>query len=288
MICLNCKRQMPDDAPNCPNCGAPVMPEVQVGSEIRFRRWQRWFFYGVFIVMFLGTIGFAVKVYADNTALLNTMVELRNSLVSAQSELTNKDSQIQQTQGQISQIRSELTAKEAEIQQKTTEAQQVSAQKDALMREYDNFKANLSATNANVFNLLVQLGVGLSNEELWKIPVAEFNLDSGTDTDGDGLSDLVETAFGTDPNNPDTDGDSYNDKIETIRGYDPLTETRLSIDSTYANNQKGKILLQVEGNNEAWYVSPVDGKRYFLGRPMEVTANLEGDGETIETEDQES
>jgi hypothetical protein len=280
MICLNCKRQMPDDAPNCPNCGAPVMPEVQVGSEIRFRRWQRWFFYVVFIVMFLGAVGFAVKVYADNTTLLNTMIELRNSLVSAQGEITNKDTQIQQTQGQISQIRSELTAKEAEIAQKTTEAQQVSAQKDALMREYDNFKANLSATSANVFNLLVQLGVGLSNDELMKIPVADFNLDSGTDTDGDGLSDLVEVALGTNPNNPDTDGDGYTDKAEILAGYNPLREGRLSIDLNYANNQKGKILLQVEGNNEAWYVSPSDGKRYFLGRPMEVTANLEGNTAT--------
>ncbi len=30
---------------------------------------------------------------------------------------------------------------------------------------------------------------------------------------------------------------------------------------------KGYILLQVEDNGEAWYVSPVNGKRYYLGRP---------------------
>ena len=30
---------------------------------------------------------------------------------------------------------------------------------------------------------------------------------------------------------------------------------------------RGRILLQVESKGEAWYVNPVDGKRYFLGSP---------------------
>lgn len=33
---------------------------------------------------------------------------------------------------------------------------------------------------------------------------------------------------------------------------------------------KGKILLQVEENGEAWYVNPDDHKRYFLGRPADA------------------
>lgn len=32
----------------------------------------------------------------------------------------------------------------------------------------------------------------------------------------------------------------------------------------------GRIFLAVEQKGEAWYVSPVDGKRYFLGRPAEA------------------
>ena len=36
----------------------------------------------------------------------------------------------------------------------------------------------------------------------------------GLDTDGDGLPDAQEPAFGTDPKNPDTDGDGINDKAE--------------------------------------------------------------------------
>lgn len=34
----------------------------------------------------------------------------------------------------------------------------------------------------------------------------------------------------------------------------------------------GKFLLQVENNGEAWYVNPMDMKRYYLGRPHEAFA----------------
>lgn len=34
-----------------------------------------------------------------------------------------------------------------------------------------------------------------------------------------------------------------------------------------SSDLQGKILLQVEQNGEAWYVNPVDLKRYYLGRP---------------------
>ena len=37
-----------------------------------------------------------------------------------------------------------------------------------------------------------------------------------------------------------------------------------------ATKLKGKILLQVEKNGEAWYVSPKNEKRYFLGRPADA------------------
>ncbi|MBT5338711.1 hypothetical protein HN858_05435 [Candidatus Falkowbacteria bacterium] len=33
---------------------------------------------------------------------------------------------------------------------------------------------------------------------------------------------------------------------------------------------KGKILIQVEENGEAWYVYPLDLKRYYLGRPIDA------------------
>lgn len=43
-----------------------------------------------------------------------------------------------------------------------------------------------------------------------------------SDTDGDGLTDYFEiTVYKTDPLNPDTDGDGYKDGEEVINGYDP-------------------------------------------------------------------
>lgn len=35
---------------------------------------------------------------------------------------------------------------------------------------------------------------------------------------------------------------------------------------------QGKILLQVESAGEAWYLSPIDSKRYYLGRPGDAFA----------------
>jgi len=39
---------------------------------------------------------------------------------------------------------------------------------------------------------------------------------------------------------------------------------------TLAERLSGRILLQVEQNGEAWYVNPVDEKRYYLGRPSDA------------------
>jgi len=276
MICLNCKKQMPDDAPNCPNCGAPVIPQVQLGHEVKLRRWQRWFFYGVFILIFIGALGFALFVFAQNTALVSQLNEINSSLTqaktdldSAKSDLTNKDAQIQQSQSQLSQLQQELN-------QKTTQLQETSSKNQTMTAEYENVKAVISAVNANTFNTLIQMGVGISVADLSKIPVADYNLGSGNDADGDGLSDLAEIAFGTDINKADTDGDSYNDKQEIVNGYNPLGTGKYPLDIRFSNAQKGKILLSVQGTNEAWYVSPKDGKRYFLGRPEEAVKAIEG------------
>lgn len=44
---------------------------------------------------------------------------------------------------------------------------------------------------------------------------------SGSDKDGDGLTNTEEERYGTDPLNPDTDGDSYKDGDEVRAGYNP-------------------------------------------------------------------
>ncbi len=122
---------------------------------------------------------------------------------------------------------------------------------------------------ADAFGLMQSLGMGITNEDLEKIPVAEANF-AGTDSDDDGLPDALEGALGTDKNNPDTDGDGYNDKDEIINGYNPLGEGTINTDAAKTETLAGKILIQTEKNGEAWYVNPDNLERYYLGRPADA------------------
>lgn len=124
----------------------------------------------------------------------------------------------------------------------------------------------------DAFRVMREQGVGISNSDLEKIPVGLLLSDGALDSDGDGLSDLLEDAIGTDKYKKDTDGDGYDDYTEIMHGYDPRKSggAKMPIDLNFANKHKGKIFLQVENNGEAWYVNPADGKRYFLGRPTDA------------------
>lgn len=53
-------------------------------------------------------------------------------------------------------------------------------------------------------------------------PVATSPVDATIDSDQDGLTDVEETKYGTDPVNSDTDGDTYLDGAEVKGGYNPL------------------------------------------------------------------
>lgn len=119
------------------------------------------------------------------------------------------------------------------------------------------------------FEVMRNLSVGASNENLNKIPIGVVYSGS-IDSDSDGLSDDLEKAIGTDQNKIDTDGDGYNDKDEIDSGHSPLGDGILVYDNELINRVAGKILLQVEGNGEAWYISPQTKKRYYLGRPKDA------------------
>jgi len=51
--------------------------------------------------------------------------------------------------------------------------------------------------------------------------VPEQTVESVDDPDHDGLNNMLELFFGTDPHNPDTDGDGVSDGAEVKRGSNP-------------------------------------------------------------------
>lgn len=48
--------------------------------------------------------------------------------------------------------------------------------------------------------------------------------------------------------------------------------TSIAYADSLASRLSGKILLQVEGNGEAWYINPANQQRYFMGRPEDAFA----------------
>jgi hypothetical protein len=58
-----------------------------------------------------------------------------------------------------------------------------------------------------------------------------------------------------------------NESKRTIMREKDLVE---EVDLNLSKRLSGFILLQVEANGEAWYVSPSDLKKYYLGRPQDA------------------
>lgn len=125
---------------------------------------------------------------------------------------------------------------------------------------------------ADAFAIMRSLGVGITNGDIQRIPMANLNVDGKPDQDEDGLSDAVEQSLGTDPQKRDSDGDGYSDYTELFASYDPRKggAASMNLDSSFARRYAGFIFLQVQSHGEAWYVNPTDLKRYYLGRPADA------------------
>jgi hypothetical protein len=139
----------------------------------------------------------------------------------------------------------------------------------------------------DAFAIMRSHGIGITHEDLDRIPIAVTNTD-GFDSDGDGLSDDFEKAYYLNPNNPDTDSDGFDDGAELANNLNPFGQGPLFSDTSFSKNHAGKIFLDVSNHGEAWYINPVDNKRYFLGRPHDAFALMRSSGLGITNNDLES
>lgn len=114
------------------------------------------------------------------------------------------------------------------------------------------------------YNVMSKLGLGITNSDLNKIPVGLESRFAETDSDGDGLGDKLEEGLKTDPYDTDSDNDGYDDYDEVSHDYSPLGKTKNVYDQNLVNRLRGKILLQVQERGQAWYVHPVNGRRYYM------------------------
>ena len=99
-----------------------------------------------------------------------------------------------------------------------------------------------------------------------------------TDTDGDGLSDLIETSLSlTEPDDWDTDGDGFSDGFEYMHGMDPREPYCLAIQ--LAATPVDEELLE-EGDNPVFYYDvawpSVSGLTYHLEYLGDMRAEEEG------------
>lgn len=121
----------------------------------------------------------------------------------------------------------------------------------------------------DAFNLMKKLAIGITNDNLNKVPIS-LNVYLGLDDDQDGLVNNLEKALGTDPQKKDSDNDGFDDRAEIINNYNPTGQGKFPIDLKFTNNYSGRLFLQVEKAGQCWYINPTDKKRYFLGSPTDA------------------
>lgn len=91
------------------------------------------------------------------------------------------------------------------------------------------------------------------------IDFPSFLLGDGADLDDDGVSDIAEDLFATDPSKPDTDEDSYTDGHEIFYLYNPAgKEPERLIDSGYVKEYENPVFGYKLYYPSNWAVGTVD------------------------------
>lgn len=118
------------------------------------------------------------------------------------------------------------------------------------------------ADGNTAFDILRDFGLGITEEDIAKIPVGLEEQFVGSDTDDDGLADRLEEGLGTDPFNADSDGDGFLDGEEIENNFDPQGDGSLVYDQALLDRLEGYVVLQVFNKGQAWYIH--EGKRYYM------------------------
>lgn len=106
-----------------------------------------------------------------------------------------------------------------------------------------------------------------------RIDMLQWALDTSPDVTEQTKADLDEFIYGY--IETDEDAVASDEPVPTLyESSESIVEKETglvtSVDSKLSARLKGKILLQVEANGEAWYVFPDDLKKYYLGRPADA------------------
>jgi len=112
---------------------------------------------------------------------------------------------------------------------------------------YPNDLLKYEVTFGNVMALFQDLALGISNTDIYKIPIDIDAVSDNLDHDNDGFSDYSEVKNGY---NPDIPSDP------SARGNDAL-----KLDYALGKRLAGKILLQVEDHGRIWYIDQ-EGQRW--------------------------
>jgi len=256
MICLKCKKQIPDDATKCLHCGTEVFHKHQVKKEISIRRWQRWVFYIIIITIILTMLGVIIKIMDSNSKLLVNMANVQKISQKKDTKLAetiNKSKELEKIKNSLEAEKNELsdnlTKKEKELKNKLEEIQKQVNEKIIAQGVIDRMKEIATKNNITTTTLIT-------------IKPADI-IYIGKDSDKDGLIDDLELAIKTNINNPDTDNDGYSDRSEYIKGYNPLGEGNVNqklADAKY----RGKLFSTSIGtSSQIWYIG-TNGFKYFL------------------------